>query len=79
MRVNLKKLDIGNKVTKISLEHESTERSSNITNEIKAIAILLGGYNEFGQSIDEEIYNDIRHKFDECIYDIKQLLTNKQP
>ena len=72
--VNLKNLNMGNKVSKLTIEHESTEKSLNNHDKIMAIAILLGGYNEFGRKIPIEVYQEIKGRFDECINEVKHRL-----
>ena len=42
--------------------------------EIKSLAILLGGYNEFGRHIDLEKYKIIKSKFEEVIWEMKELI-----
>lgn len=74
MNANLKNFNIGNKVSKLTLEHESTERNPNSRDEVIAIAILLGGYNELGREIPLEVYEEIKGRFNECIHDLKSLL-----
>lgn len=71
---NLKKLDMGEKVTKITLEHDSTFTNISNHDEILAIAILHGGYNQFGRKIPIETYKEIKQRFNECIQEIKHLL-----
>ena len=71
---NLKNLNMGNKITKLTIEHESTEKSLDNHDEIMAIAILLGGYNEFGRKIPIEDYQEIKEIFNDCIKAIKMRL-----
>lgn len=70
----LKKLNIGDKVSKLTIEHDSIEKSLQNHDEVMAIAILLGGYNEFGRKIPVEIYQEIRGRFKDCINEVKQLI-----
>jgi len=72
MKTNVKNLKIGKIASSISFEHSNTNRSIEL--ELKAIYILLGGYNEFGESIDIEKYNKIRDNFNQCINEIKELI-----
>ena len=71
---NLKNLNVGNKITKLTIEHESTVRSLDNYNEVMAIAILLGGYNELGRKIPIEDYQEIKEIFNDCIKAIKMRL-----
>lgn len=72
--INVKKLNIGNKTSTITFEHESTEKSCRPDKELKAIYCLLGGYNEFGRHIDIDKFSEIRDKFLDAIYDVKKLM-----
>lgn len=74
MAHNLKSLNIGKKTTKIILEHDDTDKNVDPTNEIIAIAILLGGYNEFGRKMETDKYVILKRKFSELISEIKSQL-----
>lgn len=71
---NLKKLNMGDKVSKLTIEHESTEKWLENHDEVMAIAILLGGYNEFGRKIPVEKYQEIRSRFNDCINEVKRMI-----
>jgi hypothetical protein len=74
MKATLKKLNMRGKTSILTLEHDSTEKSIIPHDEVMAIAILLGGYNEFGRKIDVLKYQEIRGRFNDCINEIKNLL-----
>lgn len=74
MKTFLKKLNIGKTTSTITVEHDNTDKSVLPLNEITAIAILLGGYNEFGRKIKLQEYQRIKEQFDYCIAEIKGLL-----
>lgn len=65
---------MGNHITHMTFEHSSTYTSIIQHNEIIAIAILLGGYNEFGREIPVEKYQEIQTRFNDCIYEVKEML-----
>jgi len=44
----------------------------------KAIAILLGGYNKYGRSIDLDKYKEIKEVFDSAILDIEWILEDNK-
>ncbi len=75
----LKTIKVKDTVTVITLEHDSTkQRRANgikIESDIKALAILLGGYNAHGRSVDYDQYIEIKNRFDECVTDLKYLLS----
>jgi hypothetical protein len=71
--MNSKSLNIGKTTTKITIEHDNTDDSVKVSNRIIALYILLGGYNEFGRSIDLDKYKDIKRRFNECISEIESL------
>lgn len=73
-KMNLKKLDMKNKVSKLTIEHESTEENQTNHDKVIAIAILLGGYNEFGRKIPLNVYKEIESRFHDCINEVKDLL-----
>lgn len=76
MNSNLKKLNMGDKVSHLSIEHQSIEGRGGAQqhDEVLAIAILLGGYNAFGRKINVEEYHKIKERFDECIREIQKML-----
>lgn len=74
MKTSVKNLKIGKIASSISFEHDNTMRNNGIEIELKAIYILLGGYNEFGGNIDIEKYNKIQDNFNQCINEIKELI-----
>jgi hypothetical protein len=60
-----KSLKINKTTSVITLEHYNN--SGREEKELKAIAILLGGYNEFGRSIDLNEHRNTMKKFSELI------------
>jgi hypothetical protein len=73
MKTTLKKLNMGHKTSQITLEHPSSDNLDQ-HDEIMAIAILLGGYNEFGRKIPIGTFQEIKAQFDQCIHQIKARL-----
>jgi len=43
----------------------------------EALAILLGEYNKYGRSIDVIKYEEIRHRFENCISEIENELIEQ--
>lgn len=70
--MTLKTLKFGKTTSDIKLEHDvlDSQEKTNIT----ALAILLGGYNEYGRGIPVGKYQEIRSKFGDCIKEIASLL-----
>lgn len=75
MKTNLKKMEMGKTFTTFKVEHSNSDRSEFVENELIAIAILLGGYNEFGRKVDLQKYREVKEEFDSCIEDMRRLLT----
>lgn len=60
--VFFKSLKVNKKTSTIVLEHEGTETSSIPELQMRALSILLGGYNQYGRSIDIEKYRELKRK-----------------
>jgi hypothetical protein len=43
-------------------------------NEVKAIAVLLGAYNQYGRNIEIEKYYELKSKFANIVYELKSLI-----
>jgi hypothetical protein len=78
MKGTLKKVEVGNTVSHLTIEHDSTLKSIEPYNQTIAIAILLGGYNEFGRKIPLEKYQEIKARFNECIEEVKTILEGSR-
>lgn len=72
MKTTPKKLEIGKKVSKITLEHYQNKDAET---ELKAIYLLLGAYNPVGRHIDYEQYKQLKAKFEDVLFDAKQLIS----
>lgn len=73
MKTTIKQLTVGITTSTIKMEHSSSFDSSSITDELQAIAILLGGYNMFGRKIPLKIWEPIRDQFSEILEAVKLL------
>ena len=76
MRVYSKKIKKGITATTITVAHDDLNKYDNkgINKDLDAIYILLGGYNELGRSIDHDVYQAIKDRFNECVSEIKSLI-----
>lgn len=45
--------------------------------ELKALAILLGGYNQYGMSLSVLEYSDFRERFEDLLIDVVEKLEEK--
>lgn len=61
---NYKSLTTSNKVATLKLEGDYTEARNIDTVKAEALAVLVGGYNVYGRSVDLEKYYDIKKRFD---------------
>jgi len=43
--------------------------------EFKALAVLMGGYNQYGRAVELEKYEQVKKRFDQALCDMKKLLT----
>ena len=64
----LKKIDIKKTTTAITLEHDTLD--SYDEKDLKAIAVLLGGYNQFGRNIPIKDWQVIKSRFDEIVAEV---------
>lgn len=68
-----KSLKIDKNVTTIKLEHSKAQNKREQCQEIKAVYLLLGAYNEIGRHINVDTYRELKQKFDELISTTKHL------
>lgn len=74
MSTHLKSLSVSRTVSTLKLEHDNIDSNDEQEKEILAIAILLGGYNQYGRKISLEDYQKIKDRFKDCIQEVKELL-----
>lgn len=75
LRTCLKKLTINKTTSTVTLEHADSGSSIWISKELRAIAILLWGYNIYGKSaVPIERYTEIDKIFEELVREIKEFL-----
>lgn len=67
--LSIKNLKIGDKVSTISIESDSRLKSTR-ENELKALAVLLGGYNRYGRHIDLDKHRERIIIFSDLIMEI---------
>ena len=71
MKTTVKKLTVGKKTSTIIFQHDDAEKTRFISEEMKAIYILLGEYNEFGRDIPTHIYREMRDKLENIINEVQ--------
>lgn len=71
-KISLKSFELKNRTTKIIMDNHDDSQATK--NELIALSILLGAYNENGRGINVDTYQQIKSRFDECINEIKELL-----
>lgn len=71
MDFNIKKIDVAKTTAKITLDRLNT----NSDLDLKALAILLGGYNEFGRKINIEKHRENMIIFNDLIYEISKQIS----
>lgn len=70
-----KKLHIGQTVTTIKIEHDSSmQYKERVTRRMKSIYALLGGYNEVARSVDLEVFEKIKERFDDAVLELQNLI-----
>lgn len=66
-----KKLKVNKTTSQITLEHISSESTKAVEIQMRAISILLGGYNVFGRSIDLEKHEERLIRFCDLLEEIE--------
>lgn len=66
-----KSLKVGDKVAAIKVEAPTPlKENTNAHLQIRAVYVLLGGYNEMGRSVDLKKYHALKRKFDNIVNDM---------
>lgn len=73
--VFFKSLKVKRTTSTIILEHEDTEISCIPDLQTRAISVLLGGYNQYGRSIDLEKYQELKRKAWELVDEVAQTIA----
>ena len=72
LKFSIKQLSTGNNVSTIKVEHNKI--SNSIDAQLRSLAVLIGGYNQFGRKIDIVRYNELKSQFEEIISEISDII-----
>jgi hypothetical protein len=74
--MQVKKIEIRDRVASVSIElpfgHQNSQSKVTDIEDLKAIYILMGGYNEYGRHIPVEQFHGMQEDFKVLVWKIKQ-------
>ena len=72
LKFNLKQLSTGGNVSTIKVEHDKI--TQDCEKQLRALAVILGGYNQYGRKMDVDLLPQIKERFSFLINEVSELI-----
>jgi hypothetical protein len=73
MKTKFKSLTVNKNVSVMKFEHEDATQTHDIIHELECIAVLNGGYNQYGRQINIGRWVELKQQYKELLDEIKEL------